>query len=397
VRIAVGASAMWSEAIYLNAGISRFGRHLIDTLTSRTSEDSFEVFTQTTFEPPTEWWDRPNLKLERVAPAGSGRKAWDNFGSRRFARPELCDVWLSTHHAIPFRPCVPTVITIHDMVPMVHPEFNDWKRSLFLRFILRHNARKATRILTNSEATKQDIVRLAGVGESKVLVMPLGPGSNLTQPAEASECGMPVVPFARYVFALGTLEPRKNFAGLVRAFAKASSEPGMEDVGLVVAGARGWKEDAIFEEIERLKMAEKVSFLGYVPDEQLPGLFRKSEAFILPSFFEGFGLPILEAMMAGAPVLTGGHGATRELAGDAGAFFDPADPDDMARCIVEVLQSPPAYREAMRVRGFERSRQYSWERSADVALQAVEEAFALTGRALQSSARSSTVRSRKAA
>jgi glycosyltransferase involved in cell wall biosynthesis len=380
MRIAVCASTLWSEVSWRNAGISRFGSRLIDALTRRRTGDSFEVYTQGVFQPPAEWGDRQNLRIERVAPTGHGKKeAWDNFGARRFARPERCDVWLSTHHAIPYRSRVPTVITIHDMIPIAHPEYHDWKQSLFLRFSLISGARRATRILTNSDATKADIVKLARVPASKVLVMPLGPGSQPRDPRleGLGACADPVpqIPFARYLFALGTLEPRKNFAGLVRAFAKVSSQSGLEDVGLVVAGGRGWKEQSIFTEIERLGMADKIAFLGYVPDGSLTALFAGSEAFILPSFEEGFGLPLLEAMIAGAPVLTTGHGATKELAGDAGAFFNPFDPDDIARCIVEVLQAPAEYRAGMRLRGLERSRNFSWERSADIAFQAVEEAL----------------------
>jgi glycosyltransferase involved in cell wall biosynthesis len=162
------------------------------------------------------------------------------------------------------------------------------------------------------------------------------------------------VPYDRYFFALGTLEPRKNLVMLFEALALLPS-----DVCLAIAGGKGWKDSPIFARIEELGIAHRVAFLGYVPDADLPKLFARAEAFVFPSLYEGFGMPVLEAMLAGSPVLAADRPAMREVGGDAAQYFDPESPEDIARALHQPLD-----RTQMVHRGLARAGTFTWETAA---------------------------------
>jgi glycosyltransferase involved in cell wall biosynthesis len=356
---------MWSESGFRNAGISRASYCLLEQLTCRNPKDSFEAFTHRGFQVAADWQDRENLRVSPLSPSTRGRKAlWETFGTGRLARSGRFDVWLATAHSVPFRSRIPTVTFIHDMIPLSHPEFQDRAQSAYLRFALKSAARRADRVLTNSETTKSEIVRYAQVAEEKVVVLPLGPGFKIE-----AECGPePATPFDRYLFALGTLEPRKNIAVVFEAFARLKQRGRLGELGLVVAGGRGWKEEGIFDRLKQLGIESRVAFLGYVPDERLTGLFRECEAFIFPSLFEGFGMPIVEAMACGTRVLTSGRGAMKEVAGNAAIVFDPESAEDVARAIEEALEEPSDARSARIALGRSRASEFTWEAAADATM-----------------------------
>ncbi len=261
------------------------------------------------------------------------------------------------------------------MIPLSRPEFQERAQTTYLRFALRYAARSADRVLTNSEATKAEIVRWAGVSGGKVTVIPLGPGSDLKpiDPEGIRPTQLSDVPFRRYLLALGTLEPRKNLPALLHALSLLREQGELGELGLVVAGGRGWKEQAIFQTLADLHIEDRVALLGYVEDQKLPALFAGSEAFVFPSLFEGFGMPILEAMVAGAPVLTSGRGAMREVGGDAAYYFDPESPEDIARAIREHVLNRTEPREVQVARGFERARGFTWEAAADKVMDVLRE------------------------
>jgi len=369
MRIAITATTVWSENSYRNAGISRFGFNLVDRLLRAHPEDVFTVFTHTEFEPPNAWLAQENVTIVKACEPVRGSKAiWETFGTGRLSRKGQFDVWLSTHHATPWNSGVPDLAMIHDMIPLVSPEFGEGLQTAYLKFALKNVAKRATHLLTNSETSKEDIVKFARVDPAKITVIPLGPGSRVAAvgPEDAPCKLLEQIPFQRFLFGLGTLEPRKNLPNLFRALSILHRKPEFQDVGLVLAGGRGWKEEGIFDELRRLGIEENVVFLGYVPDEWLPFLFALSRAFVFPSLLEGFGMPILEAMIAGAPVIASGVGAMREVGGDAPAYFDPHNPEDICETIVGVLTGRFGSRLQMAARGLERSRTFTWESAAQM-------------------------------
>lgn len=367
IKIGIASTHMWSESSFKNAGISRSSYRLIDRLSCQFPDDRITVFANSAFESDPSWKERPNLVVKPIVPSGRGKRAiWESFGAAREASTSDYDVWLSTTHAVPFRSRVPSVAIIHDMIPLLFPEYGDGLQVSYLRFALIHVAKKVTRIVTNSQQTKADILRFAKVDQSKVVVVPFGPGTDPKakfNPRSTSPKRVQV-PFSRFLLVIGTLEPRKNLGRLFQAMSLLT-EPEFADVGLVVVGGRGWKEQGIFETVEELKLSDRIMFPGYVEDDELAELFATCAAFIFPSIYEGFGMPIVEAMQRGAPVLTSGVGAMKEVAGDAAAFFDPTSPESIATCIKDFLNLDPDRRCLQIQQGKQRSTLFTWDLAAE--------------------------------
>ncbi len=362
MRIAIASTHMWSESAFRNAGISKSSYRLIDAMSRAFPTDKFTVFANTAFKPGEDWMERQNLAVCSTVPTGRGKRAlWEFFGTSREINAGNFDVWLSTSHIVPFKSRIPTAAIIHDMIPLIYPEFQDRAQSAYLRFALIHVARKVDLVVANSQQTRTDIARFAAVSPEKIVVVPFGPGAALTprnrseiQPRELED-----IPYKRFFFSLGTLEPRKNLGRLFEAMALLT-EPEYSDVGLVVGGGRGWREEGIFETLDKLGIRNRVTFLGYVPDERLPTLFAASQAFVFPSLYEGFGMPLVESMQLGALALTSNCGAMKEVAGEAAIYFDPSRPPEIAAALKKSLNLNPQEREALIQRGRKQAERFNW-------------------------------------
>jgi len=241
----------------------------------------------------------------------------------------------------PFRSPVRLVVTVHDLAVLRHPEtFPAWSRN-YSRFALPRIVRAAARLIADSEFTRDELLTLLGVDESRVRVIPLAPAAEFSREGPAAN--------GDYVLAVGTLEPRKNLGRLAQAAGRA----GME---LRVVGERGWggvEADG-----------DGVRWLGRVSDEELAGLYRGALCVAYPSVYEGFGLPVLEAMACGAPVVTSRAGSTAEVAGDAAVLVDPLDPAEIAAGIEEAV----ARRDELAARGLARAAGFSWRATAEATL-----------------------------
>jgi glycosyltransferase involved in cell wall biosynthesis len=233
----------------------------------------------------------------------------------------------------PVRSRVPVVVTVHDLAVLRHPgTFNQWTRR-YSRFAVPRVARAARHVIAVSEFTKREIVELLAVAPERITVIPNGVGAPFVPAGPAAE--------GDYVLAVGTLEPRKNLA----VSQQAAKRLGVE---LRVVGARGWGG------------VEIGGWLGRVSDDELAALYRGARCLVYPSLYEGFGIPVLEAMACGTPVVTSAGGATEEVAGGAAVLADPHDPAAVAAAIEEA----EARRDELRVRGLERAAQFTWERAA---------------------------------
>ena len=235
-----------------------------------------------------------------------------------------------------FHSRLPLVVTVHDLAVLRHPEtFNRWTRT-YSRVAVPRVARAAARVVAVSEFTRAETVELLGVAPERVRVIPNGIEEAFSPDGPA--------PGGEYVLAVGTLEPRKNLERL----AEATRALGVE---LRVAGARGWGGVAL---------PSHVRTLGFVSDEELARLYRGAACFAYPSLYEGFGIPILEAMACGAPVATSRGGATEETAGDAAVLVDPFDTESIAAGIEETH----ARRDELRALGLARARRFTWPEAA---------------------------------
>ncbi len=257
------------------------------------------------------------------------------------------------------------VLTIHDLSFLRVPECADPRLRWYLGQVVPRSVRRADFLLADSQSTRHDLIELLGVPPDRVQVIYGGVDARFA-PVEDEETLRRVRDrYARgrpYILAVGTLEPRKNYPTLIRAFARAREEARLPHV-LVIVGRKGWVYDPIFAAVDDLKLRDEVLFPGFVPDEELPALYSAADVLVTPSFYEGFGLPALEAMACGAPVIVSDVSSLPEVVGDAGVRIDPRDEAGLADALLRVIQDS-ALRAALRAAGLERARQFTWEGAA---------------------------------
>jgi glycosyltransferase involved in cell wall biosynthesis len=279
---------------------------------------------------------------------------------------QLCmDVCHFTNGVASFWTPCPSVVTIHDMTLWLFPHFHYGRRLLAMRPFVPLAARRAGAIIAVSQATKTDIVRILGVPESKVHVVYEAPSPRfrpITGLAQLEKVRRSYRLPRRLVLYVGTIEPRKNLVRLVEAYAHLRKHCRLEHT-LVFVGNRGWKDDAVFAAVERLELDGVVQFLGYVPAGDLAVLYNLADVVAFPSLYEGFGLPVLEAMASGTPVVTSPNGSLREVAGNAAEFVDPQDVESIAAGLWRVLRDP-ARREELSARGLEQAARFGWDKAA---------------------------------
>jgi glycosyltransferase involved in cell wall biosynthesis len=256
------------------------------------------------------------------------------------------------------------VVTLYDATPFLFPETHTLLTTLLHRFYVPMTLRNVDAVITISEVAKLDLVRFLHVPAGRVHVVPLAVDPGF-RPVAADESARVVAryglapPFVLYV---GALEPRKNVPTLLRAFARLRSD--FPNLRLVLCGGQRWDFGPIPRAIAQLGLADVVRFTGYVPDADLPALYSAAAVFCFPSLAEGFGLPILEAMACGTPVVCSNASSMPEVAGDAALLVEPTDAEAVAQSIGRVLREPDLAA-ALRQRGLDRAAQFSWELTAE--------------------------------
>jgi glycosyltransferase involved in cell wall biosynthesis len=276
--------------------------------------------------------------------------------------------------ATPLASSCPTVVTVHDLSFLRYAgAFRPFNRR-YLSLITKASTRRAALVIAVSASTRQDVINLCGVPKEKVVVVPNGvtPEFSPADPAETSAFrqrrGLP----SRYILFVGTLEPRKNLVRLLEAYALLRGRQDSDRaIGggaptvppLVIVGARGWFYQEIFARVAALGLTDRVSFPGFVPAEELPWWYRGAELFVYPSLFEGFGLPVLEAMACGTPTITSLASSLPEVAGDGAILVDPEDVEQLAEAMRRVLTSPDLAGQ-LRARGLLQASRFPWEQTA---------------------------------
>jgi len=255
------------------------------------------------------------------------------------------------------------VLTVHDCIFLRHPEWFRWERAQYYRWAGTRSAQRAAHIIADSQATARDVHGLIDIDEARITAIPLGVGDTFRPPSETlvknarKQYGLP----ERFFLYVGTLEPRKNLARVVRSWdAVAANIP--ED--LVIAGRVGWKTNELDDAIAHARHRERIHRPGFIDAPDLPGLLGAARAFVWPSLYEGFGLPVLEAMACGTPVITSDTTSLPEVAGDAALLVDPCDEEAIAEAMTHLSQDN-ALRESLHVAGPARAAQFTWQRCAE--------------------------------
>lgn len=258
----------------------------------------------------------------------------------------------------------PLVVVIHDISFEKHPEFFSKKEVLQFRFAIPLTARRAKKVLTISEHSKRDLVEIYGLPEQKVEVTYLGVNSRFQPDAAADSINGMRTRYGiagNYILAVGNLQPRKNLVRLIEAYTRLRNAQSEVTHQLVIVGKKTFKHDPILDFARRSRWNDDIIFTGYVTDEDLPAIYADASLMVYPSLYEGFGLPPLEAMASGTPVVVSDRASLPEVVGEAGLKVDPLDIESIATAMATVLLEPDL---ALRLRtlGLERSKLFTWEK-----------------------------------
>lgn len=287
------------------------------------------------------------------------------------------DVLHVQYTAPPFCPA-PVVATIHDLAFEHLPETFTRRGSLQLKLTVRRTARRAARIATVSEYSRQDLLRTYRLAPEKVVTTYNGIEPHFTtQPRAADEAAQVRRRFGiarEFLLAVGSLQPRKNLERLIRTYARLRREQPDFAPQLVIVGRKLWLAESIFAEVSRQPWASDVILTGYVSDDDLPALYRTASAFVYPSLFEGFGLPPLEAMACGTPVITSNISSLPEVAGSAALLIDPLNEQELAAALQRILNDQPL-RARLRAEGVRQAAKFTWRDAAEKTLQLYRESY----------------------
>ncbi len=346
-------------------GIGEYAYELLLQFSKAKGDVKFEVYLK---ENPRIEMPVPtsNFKYKIVGP----KKLWTQFGLplNLFLgkRPNI--FFTPTHYAPRFSP-IPTAISIMDLSFIHFPNLFAKKDLYQLTNWTRYSVKNASKIFTISKSSKDDIIDVYGIEDKKIFVTYPGikEGSNariLTMDDLRKKFGID----KDYILFVGTLQPRKNIVKLIEAFSKIERE----NLILVIVGKKGWLYEDILSAPQKFGVGERVKFLDFVEDKDLPSLYKNALCFVLPSLYEGFGLPVLEAMKYGCPVLTSNVSSLPEAGGDAAIYFDPTDAEDIASKIEKVISNPKLRQELIE-KGYNQIKKFSWEKTAKETLRVLED------------------------
>lgn len=358
----------YTPAYEQGGGVGRYVRELVAALARRDMETPYRLFVagaslQVLDSPPGQnfvW--KPTLVNARWL-----ARVWHR------ARLSIPVEWftgaVNLYHATDF--VLPptgsqtrTLLTVHDLSFVRVSGAANSRLKEYLDRVVPRSVLRASHVLADSEATKEDLVGLYGTAPEKITVLLSGVGSQFRRVGDGGlltirkRYGIGSVPF---VFSVGTVQPRKNYGRLIQAVAQLRGKG--NDIDLVIAGGRGWLEDPIYQTVQDTRMEEHVHFIGFADEADLPALYSAADCMAFPSLYEGFGLPILEAMACGTPVVTSNVSSLPEVAGDAALVVDPNDTDAIAHAIQRTLDDS-ALRTDLIEKGFARVGRFSWDESA---------------------------------
>ncbi len=368
----------YSAALQQSAGIGRYGREMLPRLRDALLPDSLSLFANGAshlsvppeldgFERFTVPWTNKQWRL-RVASDYLLRRDRD-------ARLPGVDVFFAADHLLPRFRAVRSIINIRDLSYLLFPHYHTRYSRTFQRLMMPHFARHATHIVVPSYSTQRDIVSHYAIPPERITVIPEGVDAQFWRSVDASERRRIRQTYDLphpYVLYVGTLEPRKNIVGLVDAFVEVVRSSDGTPLDLVLAGKVGWLHEPILERIATSGIGARVRRIGYVAEGDLPALYATAELFAFPSWYEGFGLPPLEAMACGTPVVSSNAGSLSEVVGDAGLLVDPASTHELATAIRAVVEQPDLRARLSRA-GQDRATAYTWERTAQQTAQVIRE------------------------
>jgi len=267
------------------------------------------------------------------------------------------------------------VVTIHGLEYQYLPQYYQFPQRLYLNQATEYAVRHASHLIAVSQWTKKQLVEKLGADPKKITVVYEGvsAANSSTSKVKSAETLEVSLGGAPYILFVGTIQPRKNLVRLIEAFSKLQARD--QVLNLVIAGKVGWMYEEILAAPKKFGVGKRVKFLGYVSDEELASLYQNALFFVLPSLCEGFGLPVLEAMRLGCPVIASKAGALPEVVGDAGLLVDPYKIEEIAGAMKLMIKNSDL-REALREKGFHQVRKFSWQKAARETIKVFEKVHA---------------------
>jgi len=367
-----------SRAVNEKAGIGRYSKEIIENLLKIDKKNKYVLFFSY-FRASEEkekyikslkaaYPRRVKIKFLKI-PGSLKEETWRwkiNWLEKFLNQPDV--FFAPSFFEINYGLKTPQVVTIHDLTTFLYPLHRGTEVSTRLSKRAKEAAQMATKIITLSRSAAFDAEKFLEVPYSKIEV--IYPGlSDLTKPSKNLPEGLEPKSYLLYV---GTIEPRKNLVGLLRSY-EMLSEKLQKKYPLVIVGAKGWNTGKIWRVLKSLKSKENIKFMGFLPDPILAKLYQEATVFVYPSLYEGFGLPVLEALNYGLPVVTSNCSSLPEVTGETAALIDPTDNKSIARAIQRLLGDSSA-RSDLGKKGKIQARKFSWEKAAKETLRVLEEA-----------------------
>jgi glycosyltransferase involved in cell wall biosynthesis len=364
MHIAINAQLLNTDQSYRGAGVSTYSQNLLHALAKIQGDHRITAFVNDTA------FTCPGLSLQQTrwpAHRPLARIVWEQAAFPLALSQIKADLVHGLVNVLPLATHLPGVVTVHDLSFLRMPERFPKAQRLYQAWLCEQSTRRARRIIAVSHQTADDLIRFFGIDSQKIEVVYNGVADHFSPlPAEdvAAFRQQEHLP-DRFLLYVGTLEPRKNLVRLLEAFAcwRATASAADQEIALVIAGAKGWFYDEIFQRVHSLNLNDVVHFPGFVPTESLPYWYQAAMAFVYPSLFEGFGMPVIEAMACGVPVLCSDAPGVAEVAGEAALTFAPDDTDGLSQSIRDMVVDA-SLRSDLRQRGLERAGRFSWQRSA---------------------------------
>lgn len=355
-----------SPAVHHRAGLGRYAHELTAALLDADPGNEYVAFyhqrAEAQVDPPLDRLPQLTTNLSTKPWRMSALLAHLSRFSQDRLFPDI-DLFHATDHLLPRLARVRSVFTLHDLVFRFYPETHKPLNRWFLTLMMPRFLEAADAVIAVSEWTKKDAIELYGLDEDKVSVIYEGVNPRF-RPASAERISALRHKYGileKFVLSVGTIEPRKNFTSLLEAY--HSVRNGRPDLKLVIVGKKGWLYEGFFRKLHELGLENEVIFPGFVRDEDLPALYSAADLFVFPSLYEGFGLPVLEAMACGAPVITSNTSSLPEVTGEATVLVDPNDVQALIRAMSAVLDNKEL-RGELHAKGLRQAAKFSWETAA---------------------------------
>ena len=356
MRIGIDARPLTYEK---PAGISRYLYNVITNISENIKDDNeYYLFAHREIKLAGYLDDR----FRKIIIPGRVGTLWCRYGLNKELKKYGLDVFWGTEHIVPKRldKSTKSIVTVYDLSLIIEPRWGEWKNSLIQNTFAKSSIRGADRIIAISKSTKEDLSSLFNIDKKRIEVIYCG----MDQPSVASD-SEGEAPGYNYFLYLGTIEPRKNVANIVKAFEDYKDKSGT-NTKLVIAGRNGWKYKPILKAIDDSRYNQDIIRLGYITNEEKNKLLKHCKGFVFPSYYEGFGIPVLEAMQFGVPVITTRTSSLPEVAGDAGFYLDnPDDVQGLSDLLVRVDNLNDEERELASEKGIEKASGFSWAKCAE--------------------------------